>query len=87
MSFAIGVKGQTPFEKLVEIRKIIKDIVESQPQTSFDRTDLKELTASSLGFEIVYYVLTFDYNVFMDTQHTINLELVRRFAEEGIEFA
>ena len=28
-----------------------------------------------------------DYNVYMDIQQAINLEIYRRFAEEGIEFA
>ncbi|NDP40749.1 MAG: mechanosensitive ion channel family protein, partial [Rhodoferax sp.] len=43
--------------------------------------------AFSLDFEAVYYVLKPDYNVFMDVQQAINLQLVRRFAEHGIEFA
>ncbi|NDP41001.1 MAG: mechanosensitive ion channel family protein, partial [Rhodoferax sp.] len=43
--------------------------------------------AFSLDFEAVYYVLKPDYNVFMDVQQAINLQLVRRFAEQGIEFA
>jgi small-conductance mechanosensitive channel len=87
VAFVIGVKQQTPFEKLVQIRDIIKEIIESQPQTSYDRVDCTELTASSLKFEIVYYLLSYDWNVYMDVQHQINMELVRRFAQEGIEFA
>jgi small-conductance mechanosensitive channel len=87
VAFELGVKQRTPHEKLVEIRDIVREIVESQPLTSFDRADLEEVAASSLRFEIVYYVQTSDYNVFMDVQHRINLELVRRFAQEGIEFA
>jgi MscS family membrane protein len=38
-------------------------------------------------FEVVYYVDTRDYNVYMDIQQTINLDLFRRFEQEGIEFA
>ena len=33
------------------------------------------------------YVLKPDYNVFMDVQQAINLQLVRSFAEHGIAFA
>jgi small-conductance mechanosensitive channel len=87
VAFTIGVTPRIPYEKLTEVREIVKDIVESQPQTSFDRADLEELAASSLRFGIVYYLLTSDYDAFMDSQHRINMELVRRFAEEGIEFA
>ena len=32
-------------------------------------------------------MLTSDYGVFMDIQQAINLEIFRRFAEEGIELA
>lgn len=85
VAFSIGIKCQTPYEKLVQIRRIVKEIIESQPQTSFDRVDCRELGAASLRFEIVYYVLSSDYNVYMDAQHAVNLEFVRRFAEEGIE--
>jgi small-conductance mechanosensitive channel len=87
VTFVIGVKPQTPYEKLVEIRQIVKGVIESQPQTSFDRVDFKELGASAFRFEIVYYLLTDDYNVFKDIQHVVNLELVRRFEQERIEFA
>jgi small-conductance mechanosensitive channel len=42
---------------------------------------------SSLDFEVVYYVLDSEYLTFMDRQQTVNFALIRRFAEEGIEFA
>ena len=41
----------------------------------------------SLVFEIVYYVESSDYRLYMDIQQAVNLEVYRRFAEAGIEFA
>ena len=41
----------------------------------------------SLDFEIVYYVLSRDYPVYMDTNQEINLAIYREFNREGIEFA
>jgi small-conductance mechanosensitive channel len=38
-------------------------------------------------YEVVYHVLDPDFNVYMDIQQSINLEIFRRFAEEGIDFA
>ncbi|MDQ3698235.1 MAG: hypothetical protein M3373_09445 [Gemmatimonadota bacterium] len=35
----------------------------------------------------MYFVLSADYTVYMDIQQEINLALLRRFREEGIEFA
>jgi len=46
---------------------------------------LKGFGDFALDFEVVYFLLTSDYTVFMDTQQAINLEILRRFAEEGIE--
>jgi small-conductance mechanosensitive channel len=40
-----------------------------------------------LNFEIVYWIENPDYNVYMDIQQTINLEIFQHFKTEGIEFA
>lgn len=85
--FSFGVVYETPLEKLAAIPGMVRKIVESQPNTRFDRAHFKEYGDFALIFEVVYYVLVADYNVYMDTQQAINLELYRRFREEGIEFA
>ena len=35
----------------------------------------------------MYFVTTADYSIYMDVQQNINLELLRQFEQEGIEFA
>lgn len=85
--FSLGVTYETPYEKLERIPALIREIIEAQPQVRFDRTHFKEYGAFSLNFEIVYYVLSPDYNLYMDTQQAINLAIFRRFKEEGIDFA
>ncbi len=85
--FTLGVTYQTPFEKLRKIPGIVRAVVEAQEQVRFDRTHFKEYGAYSLDFEIVYYVLNRDYNIYMDIQEQINLALYERFEAEGIEFA
>lgn len=40
-----------------------------------------------MNFENVNYVLSPDCNLYMDIQQTINLQIFRRFTDEGIEFA
>ena len=42
---------------------------------------------ASLNIETVYYMLVPDYQSLMDTQQRINLEVLRRFNEAGIDFA
>lgn len=85
--FAVGVTYDTAAQKLEQIPALIQQAIEAQGDTRFDRAHFKGFGAFSLDFEAVYYVLKPDYNVFMDVQQAINLQLVRRFAEYAIEFA
>jgi small-conductance mechanosensitive channel len=85
IAVTLSVNRETRYEKLIEIPGIVQEIIEAQPQTRFARVHLKEYGPFSLDYEIVYFMLTSDYNVFMDTQQAINLGILKRFAEEGIE--
>ena len=84
---AHGVTYDTPIGRLEEIPDIVRSAIERQADTRFDRSHFARHGASSLDFESVYYVLSADYNRFMDIQQAINLEIHRRFSELGIEFA
>lgn len=85
--FTFGVVYQTPYEQLREIPEIVKAIVQAQEGTRFDRAHFRNYGDSALEFEVVYYVNTPDYNIYMDIQQAINLELYRRFEEKKIDFA
>ena len=85
--FTVGVVYQTPHEKVGRITQWLREAVEAQEGTRFDRAHFKEYGDSALVFEVVYYVLTRDYNTFMDVQQAINLAIFARFAREGVDFA
>jgi small-conductance mechanosensitive channel len=85
--FSVGVVYDTPAEKLAAIPKMIKDIIVSQDKTRFDRAHFESFGAYSLNFEAVYFVLSGDYNLYMDIQQSINMEIFTGFAKDGIEFA
>ena len=85
--FSLGVIYQTPAEKVERIPEILREVIESLPDVRFERAHFFKYGAFSLDFEIVYWVLDRDYNLFMDIQQTINIKLFRRFGDEGIEFA
>ena len=85
--FTIGVLYQTPVQQLEAIPMMLREIVESQKQVRFDRAHFKAYGAYSLDFEIVYWVHSPDYNIYMDIQQAINLAILRQFQEAGIEFA
>lgn len=85
--FGFGVVYQTTADQLQQIVQMVRDIIAEQPATRFDRAHFKGFGESSLDFEVVYWMLDPDYNKYMDTQQTINLVLLRRFAEQGLSFA
>jgi small-conductance mechanosensitive channel len=84
---SIGVTYQTPAAKLRRIPEIIRAIVEGQGKVRFDRAHFQAFGDSALTFEIVYFVLTADYNHYMDVQQSINLAIFEQLAAEGVEFA
>jgi small-conductance mechanosensitive channel len=85
--FTIGVTYDTTTETLKEIPGIIKEIIDSVEKTEFNRAHFKEFADFSLNYEIVYYVLSQDYDLYMDVQQAINFEIKKIFDERGIEFA
>jgi small-conductance mechanosensitive channel len=87
VSFTIGVTYETPQEKLELIPTIIKEAVVAQEHAEFSRSHLHEFGPSSLDYVTVFFVIIPDYQVYMDIQQGINLAIIKRFREEGIEFA
>ena len=85
--FRLGVVYETTQEQLSRIPGIVRLAVVRQNLTRFDRCHFKQYTDADLEFETVYWMLTADYNVYMDTQQAINLEIFRRFGEEQIGLA
>jgi len=86
--FGFGVTYDATAEQLETIPSIVKEAVTAHgKKVRFDRAHFYNFGASSLDFEVVYYVLSPDYALYMDIQQAINLALYRRFAKEGIEFA
>jgi small-conductance mechanosensitive channel len=82
-----NVTYDTPLALLREIPGIIRETIEAQSDTRFDRAHFARHGAASLDFESVYYVLSADYNRYMDIQQAINLQIHERFTDRGIEFA
>ena len=85
--FKLGVVYQTPLDKMKEIPLIIEKAIKSTPQTNFDRAHFFQYGDFSLIYEIVYYVLSGDYNKYMDVQQEINFIIAEEFKNKGIEFA
>ncbi|QEC42891.1 mechanosensitive ion channel family protein [Pseudobacter ginsenosidimutans] len=85
--FSFRVVYGTAAEKIKRIPAMVKQIVGEFTDTRFDRAHFKTFAESSLEFEVVFYVLSPDYNMYMDRQQSINLRIYEQFEQEGISFA
>jgi small-conductance mechanosensitive channel len=87
VAFTVAVPYRTPSATLEAVVSALKEIVSAQPDLRLDRAHLQKLGDSSVVFEVVYYVTSADYTLYMDRQQAINLEIHRRFAAMGVAFA
>jgi len=87
IDFRVGVVYQTPFEKVKKIPQVVKEIFNRMEGVRLDRVHFKSFGDFSLVYEIVYYVNSADYNIYMDKQQEINLALMEKFEQEEIAFA
>lgn len=85
--FTTDITYDTKPDVVARIPAMIREVVTSQNPVRFDRSHFTQYLDSALRIETVYYVLDADYTRYLDIQQTINLELLRRFSAEEIQFA
>ena len=89
--FKLGVVYQTSLEKVKQIPGVLRMAVEAQNETEetvlFDRAHFASYGESSLNFEVVYNVLSADYNQYMNVQQDINFRIYEAFERMDIDFA
>jgi small-conductance mechanosensitive channel len=85
--FNLGVTYSTPRDKLKRIPDIIRQAINAQDNTRFDRSHFMKYGDYALLFETVYYVKSPDYNIYMDIQQSIYFAIHEAFEQEQIDFA
>jgi small-conductance mechanosensitive channel len=85
--FGFGVSYATTPDQAEAIPALVRRAIESQDKTRFDRAHLLKFDENALQYEVVYYILDGDYNVYMDRHQAINLTIMRGLAEMGVSFA
>ncbi|MBS0879176.1 mechanosensitive ion channel family protein [Pantoea sp. JGM49] len=85
--FKFGINYATPAEKVRQIGSMVKEIIQDVPDTRFDRAHFLAFDESQLTFEVVYFVLSAEYNKYMDIQQEINLQLMAQLEQKQIRFA
>jgi small-conductance mechanosensitive channel len=84
VEFTLGVAQDTAASKVALIPAIIREAINAQPKTRFERAHFKKYGDANLIFESAYYFGDPDYNLYMDVQQAINLAIQRGLQEEGI---
>jgi small-conductance mechanosensitive channel len=84
---ALSVVYQTGPELLAKLPAELEAIVRRQPHARFDRAHLVKFAPSSLDYELVFVVDSPRLEDFLDEREAVMLDIMRRFAELGIQFA
>ena len=86
--FKFGVTYQAKPDQLEQIPPLVKRIIEThKDKVRFDRAHFFAFGESSLDFEVVFWVRSADYNLYMDVQQAVNLALMRELDAMGVQFA
>jgi len=86
-AFNVGVTYDTPAEIVEKIPSMVERVVKEVKGVRFDRAHFMEFADSALLFEVVYFVLSSEYNDYMDANQAIHLGIKKDFDEAKIEFA
>lgn len=84
--FMLGVTYQTPPDVCDRIPAMLAEIVKAN-EAVLVRAGFVNFGASTLDFELDFDVMSPDYAVTFETRHKIGLAILRRFNDEGIDFA
>ncbi|MGM3278037.1 mechanosensitive ion channel family protein [Ralstonia sp. 24A2] len=85
--FTFGVTYDARAAQLQKIPDIVRHAVETAGDTRFDRAHFKEFGENALNFEVVYFVTSPDFNLYMDIQQRINLAILEELQNLGAAFA
>ncbi|MGD9943724.1 MAG: mechanosensitive ion channel family protein [Burkholderiaceae bacterium] len=85
--FGFRISYQTEYRRVSEIPGIVKQIIDGIDGARFDRAHFKSFGTEALEYEVVYYVLSADFNRYMDIQQEINLQLFKALEERKVHFA
>ena len=85
--FEFGLVYDTSAEHVKLVPELVESYIKALDTTRFDRAHFKEFGDSSLNFEVVYWVLSAEFGVYMDTHQAIIFEMLKEFRERGIQFA
>lgn len=85
--FDFGIESTTPVADIEQLVGAMPKLVGEAPNVRFDRGHWASFTEHALRIEVVYYVLSGEYNAYMDAQQHINLAIMRFLQQQQIRLA
>lgn len=87
VSFVLSLTLQVDPDGIQKAVDIITHILTHRERVRFDRCHLMAISRTSFDLELVYFVLTDDYNIHMDIQQEILMSIYREFIVHQLPFA
>jgi small-conductance mechanosensitive channel len=85
--FTFGIRHDTPSDRIVALGPRLRHLFDTIACSRFERATWHSFGTYALMYEVVYFVLDQDLNVYMQTQQTVNVALLRALEAEGIALA
>ena len=85
VDITIGVSPNTPYQTLQSLPALFKEIIEKQPDVTFDRANLSDLGNYTINFEIIYHIESADFDLYVQRREAIFLEIIQRLQEKNVD--
>jgi len=85
--FHLSVAIETDHAKLALLPKLLEEIISGTKVARFGRAHFVAIREYYLDYEVVYFIDGADYDMYLDLQHQINLNIVEAFNKQDIHFA
>lgn len=87
VSFTLQIAYNTPADKLTTVPQLIEDAFQELENVRFSRAHFQSFAQMGLVFEVVYFVTSPDYGLFVKAQNLINYRIYQDLQNNGIYFS
>lgn len=87
MLFSLHLQYGASIDLLQIFPAYLQNVIETLPNTRFDRAHLAEFNELGVRFEVVYYVLSAEYLDFMNAQQAVLVAAAQWVEQHGLQFA
>ncbi len=82
-----GITYETPQDRVQQVPGMVERMFAVHDKADLDRVHFTTFGDSALIFEMVYFIDSAVYTDYLDIQQAVNFDMMKQFAEVGIDFA